>query len=129
MTALAAEPLMATQVGYRLESLGRSALSHADSATAIRCFGAALEHVADPQGTLHNLLGVSWLQAGDVDRALPHFEVAAASGNARAHGNLGICRHRLGDHTAARACFERAVQLAPEDSLARTNYDMACAAS
>ncbi len=129
LATLAAEPMLPTQAAYRLEALGRSALQRDDAKTAIQCFAAALDLVPDPAGTLQNLLGVSWLQRADLDQAETCFASAAATGNARACGNLGICRHRRGDRAGARASFARAVELAPDDALARANYDMACAAT
>lgn len=107
-------------------ALGEHAYRHGDFAAAADEFAAAL--AAAPQdGALHNWIGLCCLGAGDLLGATTAFESAVGAGFALAHTNLGITWHRRGHRERASESFARAVELLPDDPVARQNL-AACAA-
>lgn len=99
---------------------GEHAYRHGDFADAAEEFAAAL--AAAPQdGVLHNWIGLCSLGAGDFASATTAFESAIGAGFALAHTNLGIAWHRRGHRERARAAFAKAVELLPDDAVARQN--------
>jgi GT2 family glycosyltransferase/Tfp pilus assembly protein PilF len=65
--------------------------------------------------------GLCELALDRVDAAAALFEQALVGGLPVAQTNLGICRARQGRIAEARACFERAMVLMPQDPAARAN--------
>lgn len=119
---VAAFPLRAGQQARLLEQLGALAADRGQHDAAERHFAHALE-LAPQSGALHNRLGLSRLARGRFAAAASAFEAAAEAGWAIAHTNVGICRHALGDLPAAAKSFARAVELLPDDPVARRNYE------
>jgi len=71
--------------------------------------------------------GTRALKSGDLDTAREAFETAAArfSGEPAGQNNLGAFYMGLGEHAAAEACFERVVELLPENLNCRFNLALA----
>jgi Flp pilus assembly protein TadD len=68
-----------------------------------------------------NWRGLCELGLEHIDAAAALFAQALAGGVHPAQTNLGICHARQGRLAEARACFERAVVLMPQDPAARAN--------
>lgn len=79
-------------------------------------------------GELHNLLGVSLMEAGCLDRAEREFERAREADHPHATMNLAICRWRQGRAEQAVRDLARAVARRPDDELARANLEAVTAA-
>lgn len=99
---------------------------------ARQTFEQALEVAPDDADVLNwvGLCELALCETG-LDRlaaAEARFAAAADRGHGLAHTNLGICQHRRGALDAARASFEKAVVLLPEDPVARRNYELVAGA-
>jgi protein O-mannosyl-transferase len=92
----------------------RTVVRNADWRDPIALYEAELRH-APRDVTVNNNLAVAYLGRGEPARAMQRLEVAlaVAPGYWRAHVNMGICRHRLGDLAGARAAFARASAISP----------------
>ena len=92
----------------------RTVARNADWRDPIALYEAELRH-APRNVTVNNNLAVAYLGRGETTRAVERLEVAlaVAPGYWRAHVNMGICRHRLGDLAGARAAFARASAISP----------------
>jgi len=109
------------------ERLGQLALGRGDHAAALQHFSDAATE-APEHAEAHHGCGLALLALDRVEEARDAFHRACELGHALAHTNLGICRHRLGDESGAMASFTRAVELLPEDPVARSNYEAGLAA-
>jgi tetratricopeptide (TPR) repeat protein len=92
----------------------RTVTRNADWRDPVSLYEAELRH-APRDVTVNNNLAVAYLGRGELARAVERLDVAlaAAPGYWRAHVNMGICRHRLGDLAGARAAFARASAISP----------------
>ncbi|MCU0863210.1 MAG: glycosyltransferase family 2 protein [Planctomycetes bacterium] len=122
LDALARQPLSALQRRHLCEQLGKEDYRRGRIESARDHFAVALQLGTDPNGELHNWLGLCQLAGGAIAEARASFAAAAAAGHALANTNLGICLHRDGALPAARRHFARACELAPDDPVARANY-------
>ena len=109
------------------ERLGQLALGRGEHAAALQHFSDAATE-APEHAEAHHGCGLALLALDRVGEARDAFRRACELGHALAHTNLGICRHRLGDESGAMASFTRAVELLPEDPVARSNYEAGLAA-
>ena len=75
--------------------------------------------------TLQLEFGVKVAMKGSWNEAAFRFQKAvdADENNARAHNNLGVARENLGQFEAARAAYEKALQLEPSDPRIRLNHE------
>ncbi len=103
-----------------LGMLGEHDYARGRIGAAVAHFRSAVE-MAPADGGLHNWLGVGRLASGDLHGAEQSFRAGAAADFALAHTNLGICLQRQDRIDEARVCFERAVELLPDDPTARRN--------
>lgn len=124
---LARHRLTPQQTVSVLEQLGRIALERGDHAAALQHFSDAAAE-APEHAEAHHGCGLALLALDRVEAARDAFQRACDLGHALAHTNLGICRHRLGDAQGAMASFTRAVELLPDDPVARGNYEAGLAA-
>ncbi|MCK5943446.1 MAG: glycosyltransferase [Planctomycetes bacterium] len=115
------------QEARMLERLGELAYEDGELTAAAAHFGTAVE-LQPERNELHNWLGLALLGLERVGDARDAFSRACELGHALAHTNLGICQHRLGQLEAAVASFARAVELLPDDPIARANYEAGVAA-
>lgn len=76
-----------------------------------------------------NGLGLIHLARKDIDAAERCFRAAIERGHELAHTNLGLCLMMRGKPEEALRSFERAVELLPDDPVARANYEAGCAAA
>jgi tetratricopeptide (TPR) repeat protein len=74
----------------------------------------------------HNNLGLFFLQKGQVDAAIGHFQktLEFQPDDADAHYNLGIALLQRGDADAAMAQFKKALELQPSDADAHNNLGL-----
>jgi tetratricopeptide (TPR) repeat protein len=94
----------------------RTVLRNAEWRDPLSLYQAELRH-APRDVTVNNNLAVAWLGRGEPRRAAERLAVAleVAPFYWRAHVNLGIARHRLGDLAGARAAFAAASRIAPAE--------------
>jgi Flp pilus assembly protein TadD len=98
----------------------RTVLRNAEWRDPLSLYQAELRH-APRDVTVNNNLAVAWLGRGEPRRAAERLAVAleVAPLYWRAHVNLGIARHRLGDLAGARAAFAAASRIAPAEGSPR----------
>jgi Flp pilus assembly protein TadD len=96
----------------------RTVLRNAEWRDPLSLFEAELRH-APRDVTVNNNLAVAYLGRGEPRRAAERLAVAleVAPRYWRAHVNLGIARHRLGDLPGARASFAAASWIAPAEGI------------
>lgn len=94
----------------------RTVARNAEWRDPVSLYVAELRH-APRDVTVNNNLAVAWLGRGEPGRAAERLAVAlqVAPRYWRAHVNLGIARHRLGDLPGARAAFAAASTIAPAE--------------
>jgi Flp pilus assembly protein TadD len=92
----------------------RTVTRNADWRDPVSLYEAELRH-APRDVTVNNNLAVAYLGRGQLGQAAERLDVAlaVAPGYWRAHVNMGICRHRMGDLAGARAAFARASAISP----------------
>lgn len=103
-----------------LQRLGEAAYRAGAHDDANRYF-TSLQTLSPEDPEVLNWRGLSELGRGRIDVAIGLFEQALGGGVHAAQTNLGICHARQGRIAEARACFERAVVLMPQDPAARAN--------
>ena len=98
----------------------RTVLRNAEWHDPLSLFEAELRH-APRDVTVNNNLAVAYLGRGEPRRAAERLAVAleVAPRYWRAHVNLGIARHRLGDLPGARASYATASRVAPAEGIPR----------
>ncbi len=113
--------LSPTTARYRSD-LGAAQLAAGSPADAVASFDAASRASPDDAVVLGNL-GYALSLTDRLDEAVTTLRRAAAMPGATAtvHDNLGLVLLRRGDRAGARAAFERAVAVAPDDPRARTH--------
>ena len=104
----------------------RKALRDKNGELAVRALEQACEQKPGDYW-LRLILGKLLASKGDNEsrrNALRHLEAACAlrPNNAGAWLDIGCVEYRLGNHPKAERCFRKAVQLNPNDLLARTNW-------
>lgn len=115
------------QEEHLLRRLGQLTYEGGQFLAAASHFRTALATKPD-SGELHNWLGLCELANEDVAAAAASFTAACDHGFAMGHTNLGVCQSRLGDLDSAMQSFEKAVELLPNDPIARANYQAGAAA-
>jgi Flp pilus assembly protein TadD len=103
-----------------LQRLGEAAYRAGAHDDANRYF-TSLQTLSPEDPEVLNWRGLSELGLGRIEVAIELFEQALGGGVHAAQTNLGICHARQGRIAEARACFERAVVLMPQDPAARAN--------
>jgi Tfp pilus assembly protein PilF len=86
-------------------------------------FGPFPQERANYRAERHYFLGTRALNAGDLESALTHLDLAVTlePDHSDAHNQLGLAHVGRGDYRAALADFERAVEANPRSATARTN--------
>lgn len=94
-----------------------------DSNAAARAWGRVLEHNPD-NPTAHGERAYHLLQLKRYAEAADGFRRANATGPARTMNwmNLGVCIESLGDRKGALPCYERALELDPDNKIAQQNF-------
>jgi len=80
-----------------------------------------------PNGLAHHALGNTFLGLGRIDKAIEHFEAAAAiePNYAKAHYNLAAALASVGRFDEAIEHYEKAVEIQPKDAAAHNNLGQA----
>lgn len=102
-----------------------AALDDTKHAAAIRDFERA--HRLAPSGRNLAAIGFSESKQGAWGAALKMYQLAEDAGftTAELFNNMGVCHHKLGNREAARASFNRAIDISPNLAAARYNRALA----